>query len=375
MINELEAIKEIKNGKKLSAFDIKDITTLMKIAAICNHSEEYMQEVEAIGWDKASARVSVLKDFRNIEYLPLEFEADCAPELAAWARNISMSDANDFTRIINDCDDLTKQKIVRDNPSSRRFLLSDRNIKRAALTNKSRTKENIEKVSTAVKTNSSLDFSIIDDGSGVFTLNPMDFLLSDIEDKTIEWLKALLNTDDLFPEYFLEALLLPNKRYVTAMRKGHTKSAETYNSQKISYLDKAVCLNIAELHPEAAITCPSFLTKEGIKNFWNRKRDVLSKAQMTYYFLQFPAELLDISMAEDIVINIDVLNHAPNIFAGTEVAFKYISRNPKMIFEADKAYQREGLLVSGAITLNKENVEKIKDENLRTKIKLAYNFD
>jgi hypothetical protein len=90
--------------------------------------------------------------------------------------------------------------------------------------------------------------------------------------------------------------------------------------------------------------------------------------------MKFPPELLDAEMAEDVIVSMDVLNHAPDVLAGTDVAFKYISRHPKQIFDADEKYQSEGLLISGAIVLNENNVEKIRNEELRKKIKLALNI-
>ncbi len=372
-MNELNAIKEIKNGKHLNEFDLAEITTLMKIAALCNHKDG-IKEVNEIGWDKASARLAVSRDFRNIKIIPKEYEVFCAPELAEWAKQLSMSDVKDYTAIMNNYIDVdTKQRVVRSNPSCRRFFLTDKFISKANYRNKTRSNTNT-KIKQATTTNSMLDFSIISGENEVFTLDPTDFLRADIEDKTSEWLTALLDTNTLFPEYFLEALLLPNKRYAAALKSGHEKSAQAYLSQKISYLDKAVCLHIAELHPEAAITYPTFLTREGIKKFWENKKNILSKTQMTYYFLHFPAELLDLSMAEDIIVSLDVLNHAPELFAGTDIAFKFISRNPRSIFDADERFQLEGLLLSGTIILDKDNVEKIKNDELRSKIKLAFNF-
>ena len=65
-MNELDAIIEIRKGKRLNDFDSEDITTLMKIAAIANHENGCM-EIQKEQWDTASARMAVSKDFRNVK--------------------------------------------------------------------------------------------------------------------------------------------------------------------------------------------------------------------------------------------------------------------------------------------------------------------
>ncbi len=374
MLSEMDKIKEILNGKTLSDYETEDITTLMKLAVIVNHKEGE-KEITSKLWDKASSRLAVSKDFNNIKIIPKEFEVFCAPELAEWARIISKKDTRHFAEILNTyLEEDTKQRIVRDNPSSRRFFMSGRTIKRANVTNKNRSVSR-PGIKIPTFTAESLDLSNIDKEQGFYILDATSFLMAGVDSQTSEWLEAIVNSDILFPETFMENLLMPNKKVVYYKNLGDMELSDYWDKQKIPYLTKDLCYQIASFHPEASITMPVFLTEEAVQRFWDRKKDVLSKTEMTNYFLKFPESLLNIDMAHDINITLDVLNHAPEIFSGTEFAFKFMSRNPRLLFEADERYQLEGLLLSGTIMLNKNNVKKIKNNELREKIMLALNID
>ncbi len=372
-MNELEAIKEIKAGKKLGEFNSEDVTTLMKLAVIVNHKDG-ISELTADMWDVASARMAVAQDFRNIKKVPAELMMYCAPELAQWAAKLSKNDFREYSHILNhEIDDDTKQRVIRDNAASRRFLVTNKNIKKAAITNKSRSTSR-KGVETPGIDFAELDLSAIDQECGVYTLDAQSFLKADVSEQSAEWLEAIVNADILFPKTFIESLLLPNKKCAAFKKAGDTVSAKYWEDKKIPYLTKELCAEIVKFHPEAAITTPSFLTKDAVREFWDRQKDVLSKSEMTTYFLEFPAEFLDIDMADNVIMSLDILNHAPEVFAGSDIAFKYISRHPRMIFDADERYQLEGLLLSGTVTLNEDNVKKIKNNDLRTKIELALNI-
>ena len=371
-MNELDAIIEIRKGKRLNDFDSEDITTLMKIAAIANHENGCM-EIQKEQWDTASARMAVSKDFRNIQVVDKKNELFCAPEFALWASKLTVKDFKEYSEILNNALEYdTKQRVVRDNPASRRFLVNDKKIKRAPATNKNRSvnRKGLEELPI----NEEYDMSSIDEEYGVYTLDATSFLKADISKQSMQWLEAIINADILFPSYFLETLILPNKKYIAFKKSGNVEAAEYWKGKIIPYLTKELCENIAMQHPEAAITIPSFLTKESIERYKEKKKSTLSKSEMTKYFLKFPAEFLDVKMAKDVIINLDILNHAPDIFAGTDIAFKYISRHPKQIFDADEKYQLEGLLLSGAVVLDEDNVKKIKNDELREKIQLALNI-
>ena len=371
-MKELDAILEIRKGKKLSDFNEEDITTLMKMAVIANHKNG-CSEIAEEQWDVASARMAVSKNFENIRLIPKRIEMFCAPEFAGWASKLSEKNISEYSKILNnELEYDTKQRVVRDNPSCRRFMVKDKYIKRAPVTNKNRSAN--RKGLGELSAKEEYDMSSLDRECGVFTLDATSFLKADVADQSIKWLEAIVNTDIMFPHYFLETLLLPNKKYVAFKKNGDLEAAEYWKARRIPYLTRKICEKVAMVHPEAAITEPSFLTRESIKRFWERKKGTLSKSEMTMFFMKFPPELLDAEMAEDVIVSMDVLNHAPDVLAGTDVAFKYISRHPKQIFDADEKYQSEGLLISGAIVLNENNVEKIRNEELRKKIKLALNI-
>ena len=370
-INEADNIKEIKNGMKLHDFDDKEITTLMKLAVIVNHTDG-VDELMPGDWDKASARTAVRKDFHNIKKIPAEFMKDCAPELSAWGTKLkTQMDIREYTAILNEfIDEDTKQRIVRDDQRSRRFFINGRAIQTAAKNNKNRSAKR-PGIPDAPNSDATVDMSFID--TGATCIDPSMFLYAPLSSKSPEWLEALVNSDVIFPDNFMEILLVPNKNSKIYSDAGEQEQAKYWESQKIPYLNSELCLEIAKFHPEAAITAPVFLPDVSyIKHFWESRLALNdTKTTMTNYFLKFPEEKLFIDMVKDINLNLDVFNHAPKLLGGTEVAFKYFSRHPYQLFDAAEEYQLEGLLLSGSIVIDASNIEKIKNKDLRDKIRLA----
>ena len=179
----------------------------------------------------------------------------------------------------------------------------------------------------------------------------------------------MIQEEDL-PFDFIKQISIPNRNAAFYAKKGNQALADFWKSKIILYLNLDICKEIAIKHPEASIATPAYLDKNAVMAFWNWKKESVSKQEMTKYFLQFPETVLDASMADDLVISEDVLNHAPNILKDTEYCRKFLSRNPAAILRHPELQPPARILAFG-VPLNSKTISSIADEDFRERLALA----
>lgn len=143
----------------------------------------------------------------------------------------------------------------------------------------------------------------------------------------------------------------------------------------IPFLNKDVCMHIADFHPEASIRTPSYLKAKSVNAFWERLIQAnTSKVVLTSYFLKFPEKAENKSFIDNINISWEVLAHAPTFLVGSEQARIYLNAHPNDIFRLPEVYQEERRILADGVAITKGNIPLIKNDTLRQNVALAFNI-
>lgn len=376
--DEYEALKEIKEGKLLSAFKIEDYewdegktptiwpTRLMVLATLTYHGNTAYMEIPVNCWTTRAAKMAVALDYHAIAVIPDKYKAPCAQAFVDFYLKQTRKEMPEYLALLRNQPDVFQLACARINPGlSKTPVVTFRPGKNLA-----RSMPLPPKMTAEFK----LDFAGDDDFSDEDELTPENFLILPVEKQTQEKLEQLLEEDINFPDDFLKRLSIPlrNSRYYEVH--GDVQTAGFWKARILPYLSREMCQHIAMLHPEAAIETPLYLTKECVMAFWNRKKEECSDRDMTVWFLKFPKEYLDVSMKEDIYVTWQALKHAPEIFLGSEEAKHYLLKHPNDVLQLPE-YQTPGILLLDGVRLNTKTLQLIENEKFREKVKLALNIN
>ena len=368
-LTELEAIKKISEGEKLNAFTPQ--TKLMCLALVTYQKGSYKQ-IPEMYWNKRLAALAVNKDFRALAVIPKMFYPSCVAEFALWGNKMTAEDEKEWVTLFNEQSERFMKGVVKRCPRLERFI--DEEKKTASIEMVSREnefKKPVKRVKVPKFPEESFEMLFQEDRD---VMDPESFFSLNIKYKTIDRLSQIVESDALFPADFIERLSLPNKNAYYYRQAGNTEMEEYWNRQKLPYLNRDICMKIACKHPEGAITTAPYITKEAVQDFFYRNSSVLSKAELTDYFLSFPPGTLDGSMAKYVRMSWQVLAHAPEALCNTEEADRYLKRFPWDILRLPECYQTEDRLITAGVKLSGKNLQYIRNAEMREKIALALNI-
>lgn len=397
---ELEAISNICFGAPLDSFDKDRISSLMLLAAVVHHTDGW-KEVPDNRWTIRLAQTAVTKDYRAIENVPEKLRIFCVKAFCSDGAKITRHELSDFRTIFNSQSYDFIFRSLRADKAMERFIDPEMLKKRKAekeaeqgkvkkydenkltgIAEKARKDSEKAKESQMLKGdreqgNYRFDFSCLLNSAAVDT-DQDAFLMSDLKDKTEKRLVAVVNSDNMLRPDFIKQLIVPNRNYQYYSEHGDKEKAEYWKERIIPYLTPRICSIIAAMHPEASCATPEFLTKEAVAQFWE-KHKTMTKAEKTKMFLQFPEQVLDASATEDIIVNAEVLKHAPSLFCncdetGTHIsdrASTYLNQHPGDILFMPECYQTVGRLLNSRVPLTQYTLQYIKNEEIREKIALA----
>lgn len=369
MDKELMLLQEISRTRDIPKnIDRAEMTPLMHIAYATYSPERAFSELKGEEWTKRLGRMAVLYDFRNIRVVPEDFKKLYAGEFAAGSTNLTRGDVDEFSEIMESDGDFTIS-VLKHKPGLRRFLKDGGESLRKPSKNKQ-----VTEYTRGFTQNEKFDFM----SAELADINEQDaetFLSLPAEEQTLERLIALTESNADFPVDFIKRLQTPHRNEAFYKKRGDEDKAAFWASKKIPYLNLDICQKIAYAHPEGSVMTPAYLSKEGVRGFWElKKEEDTAKARMSEYFIMFPEELLDPKMAEDLQMNWQVLAHAPNIFCGSEKARLHLNRKPNDILRLPECYQEERRLIADGVRLNADTVQYIKNDLEREKIKVAFDI-
>ena len=368
-LTELEAIKKISEGEKLNAFTPQ--TKLMCLALV-TYQKGGWRQIPEMYWNKRLAALAVNKDFRALSVIPELFYPSCVAEFAIWGNKMTARDEKEWVTLFNEQSEQFMKGVVKHCPSLERFISKEKKTDSIEMVSKGNEfKKPAKKVEVPQFPEKSFEMLFQEDRD---VMDPESFFSLNIKYKTLEKLSQIVESDALFPADFIERLSLPNKNAYYYRKAGNSEMEEYWNRQKLSYLNRDICMKIAHKHPEGAITTAPYITKEGVRSFFDRNNAVLSKAELTDYFLSFPPATLDASMARYIRMSWQVLAHAPEALCDTEEADRYLKRFPWDILRLPECYQTEDRLITAGVKLSAKNLQYIRNAEMREKIALALNI-
>ncbi|MCD8083851.1 MAG: hypothetical protein LUE86_10175 [Clostridiales bacterium] len=384
--DELIALQEIRNGKKLADFHKEDYewedgeyfdlpTVLMVLAALTYNKENGYMEVPENEWSDRAAILAVSKNFKALNRIPDASKPKAIAAMIEASGKVTRKDLPQFLSILNEQPISVLQKCLKQSPDMERFLNEEnrRAMPRKQEPGKQKMTPPAERMDTAPPSAFSIDFASDPEFSDPDEVTVDMFLSLPAAEQTKKRLDALLASDEDLPGNFIKRLSIPNRNAVFYTKTGDMEKAAFWKAKIIPYLGLDICKEIAFKHPEASIETKMYLSKEGVAAFWKRKRQTASKLAMTQFFLAFPETTLDVSMAYDIVLSCEVLEHAPSVLKSSEAARKYFNRNPADILRLP-AYQTPGKLLACGVPLNKKNLNRIVDEDFREKVAVALNI-
>ena len=367
-ITEMEALKQIKDGRKLSEFD--EITGLMKIAAATYQDDPYLEFTEDM-WTRRLARMAVKKDFRYIDKIPERMRPFCVPEFAQAGRSLTQKNIKDFAAVFDRQPEQFKKNAIRHNPSLSRFIPEKEKRQQQMIRHDS------------PRLNADPFYPVIEEAGFDFTsagmsrqdeLDPETFLSLPVEEQTLPLLEMMINSDDIeLPGDFIKRLQTPNRNEAYYRKHDDAKAADLWASRIIPYLDRKLCFKIAMLHPEGAVKTSAYLTPEGVRRYWEKKKAAdTPRKVMTEIFLMFPEDTLYSDMKEDMDITWQVLKHAPSIFLESDDAAKYLARHPGDILRLPACYQNVKSILADGVNITKGTLSGIKDPDLRERVAMAF---
>lgn len=376
--NEKEALLQIRDeGKKLSEFHLEDYeweqqpkhwpTRLMVLAALTHHGVDAYLEVPEKEWTQRTAKMAVTANYRAISAIPDALKQHCVIPFTNHYLKQDRASMIEYKALFRQQSDIFRSSCISFNPG----LSDDKNDMMRRYENK-KLKVNIMAPKKDIG-NYVLDFTDDEEFSSVNELTPERFLSLPTKEQTEEKLRLLLQSDMDFPGDFIKKISIPRRNAMYYEKLGDMETANYWKGKILPYLNKELCLLIAEKHPEAALSAAPYLTKEAIKAFWERKKESCSGKELALWFVRFPEDMLDAEMIKDIPTSRAVLSHAPSLYKDTEEAKKHLLRNPNDVLYLPQ-YQTPGFLLLDGVNLNKQTVEMIENENFREKTKIALNL-
>lgn len=376
---ELDAIKEIIAGKKISEFE--EPTILMYITAI-RIDKNAWKSVPVNRWNRRLARMAVQQDYHALEAIPEDFRVFCVGEFNSWSNRLTRNTLDDYMRIFNSQSNTFIAKSIHSDNAIFRFVNPDNKKKYEIHLKQEQERDHSAKRREATPTMTPYknceecryDFMHAD---GLFNDdNDADtFLALPTEQQTEERLMNLLNTEKDFPADFIKRLMTPNRNAVFYEKKGEVQKAAEWRTKILPYLNASVCQTIAIAHPEGSATTPQFLTAEAVSRFWKKKVKDHTNVEMTQYFMAFPEEVLCPEMIQNINVSWQVLRHAPMLLCNSEVAQKYLNRYPDDVLRLQECYQTRRRILADRVPINKGTLPLIKNDELRTAIAYAFGLN
>lgn len=390
-MDSLNTIQEIRSGKPLTDFDEENVTPIMVLAAL--NVRNAWKEVPAKLRNRRFAKMALQKDFRNLETIDDKIKPHCYRIFADWATRLTRKDVADYKRILNAQEDSFIFGCMRQNNRVKQFVDSNRLPRTNRQQNftapsnpgtKPQKDTQVERFYVDADEFSAYDFTDTELGSAD-ELNPEAYLARPVKLQTIEDLEQLLSLPDRFPADFIDRLQMPYRNAAFYQAQNDTEKAQLWKDRQIPWLNKAVCLHIAQMHPEASIKTPGYLTKDSVMEYWQwtLENDISDKTR-TEYYLGFPAELLDKSMLKDIDIDWRIIRHTPDFFIEeteegrkvfSDAARKYLNKHPNDVFRLPRQFQTITKLISDGTVLNIGNIVRIEDPEIRALIACAMGLE
>lgn len=389
-VSELDAIRQIKAGEPLSEYS--KITDLMAISALVAKGSRW-KEIPYYAYTPRVCRLMVKMDFRAVNSLTeagkalnrdQDFEnmkLHCVNEVAGYAGKLTRDGAKDFAVMLNAQSDTFIKAVIRRAPKLAMFVGKKRfadiygpmEIKNLY---KSMNTDNFKK-GTTIPDFTPPDFTYLNTDETAGDAADMEmtgakFLALPMEQKTLEALQKVINSRRLLEPNFVEKLLVPNRNFAFYTKQGDAENAALWKAKMIPWMNKEICIHIAEVHPEGAITIPQLLTQSSVQKFFEYYSGKIPQQNLTWFFLKFPESVLTAEAAQYIAPTEAVLRHAPSIFAGTIAAEKFLVRNPGVILRMPAVYQTRKLLLTDGVPLTTELMKLIADPDLRALIQAAY---
>ena len=375
--DEKEALLQIKEGKKLEEFSYNDYewakepmhwpTRLMILAALTYHGKKAYLEIPKNGWTQRAAKMAVTADYHAISVIPDELKQHCAKAFTEHYLKQDRKGLDEYKRVFKEQTDIFRNACIGYNPG-----LSDNKNEFLIRLSKKNMKQKVAAPKAEIG-NYGLDFNGDEEFYSEAEMTPDKFLSLPTQAQTKELLLALLNSDMDFPGDFIKKISIPRRNAMYYEKAGDHETAEYWKSKILLYLDKDLCMLIADKHPEAALSATPYLTADAVQRFWDRKKETCSPKEMTVWFLKFPESVLNESMRSEVMVNRAVLKHAPNLFKGSDEARKHLLRSPNDVLYLPE-YQTPGFILLDGVNLNKSSVELIENESFREKVKIALNI-
>ena len=193
-------------------------------------------------------------------------------------------------------------------------------------------------------------------------------------ERTKEELMLFVMSKDRLPNNFIKRLIQPLRNEHMYRQQGDNEKADMFKKEILPYINKDLCLMIAEKHPEASIDTPSFLTEEAVHRFMKEVKAQGSDKMTRYFFNAFPEKFLTKEMLDDVVIDFNTLNHAPDVLYDSEPANRLLNRYPFRVMELPEQYQTEERIMRQTVVLNESTIRQIKNKELRENVRLALNI-
>lgn len=388
-MDDIKTLKDIRNGKKLSEFDI-EITPLMALAAL--DSRDAYKEIPDTLKNRRFAKMAVNKNFRNVNLVPEKDRIHCGKVFAMWGRQLTRKDLEDYISVLNEQSPAFIKNVIRQDPSLVRFVKKNKKSDteghepkgqdtymtsvHAVALGTSKKKPASEHFYVDQDEFSSYDFANDEELGSIDELNPEAYLARPVKLQTKEDLDELLTLPDKFPPDFIYRLQMPYKNAAFYEAHQEPDKAAEWKSRQIPWLNRQVCEQIAQMHPEASVKTPAYLKPEYVQNFWDwAKGSEYSKQMLTEYFLLFPPEMLTSDMLSDIEIDWRVLRHVPDMLHGSEQARIYLNKHPNDVFRLPEEYQTLTKLIADGTTLSAATIPQIKNETMRSLIAAAMGLD
>ena len=385
IFNELEALKEIRDGKKLSEFNAQDYiredgspvylpTHLMILCALHWHKTGGYKEVPDGRWSDRAAAEAVTADYHAMSVIPEERKMRIARTIAETASTVKRDGLKEYMAVLNGESDNMIRRYIKHAPWIANLLTPEKRNSLVRNTSQgtpaSGASSQNERDFPVISENYRVLFSSAAELSAPNEVSAAEFLSLPVEEQTKERLESALQSEEDFPEDFIKRLSVPNRNAAFYTKHGDTQKAEYWKSRIIPYLNRAVCEDIADRHPEGSIATKPYLSKEAVRRFWDKKKEHVSKAQMAGWFMKFPKEFLDADMAEDMQLSREVLEYAPELLKDTDAARKHLNRRPfDVLYLPD--YQTEQRILAGGVPLNSRTINMVQDELLKEKICVA----
>ncbi len=374
-INEHDALLKIVEGTKLDEFDMN--TLLMRFAAVVHHEDGH-KEIPADKWTRLLASYAVKKNFEALECIPNDYRISCTNEFSKHANTLTRETKDEWAEILNKQDVQFIKKALRERPSIARYLNEDNQfVGKDALINSAIKKAFVGKEEddnpkhiTIPEMNYEIYLDDMDEAqsaSGYFNLP--------VEKRTREALMELVESDSLFPGNFIKRLIQPLRNEYLFTKSNETEKAERAKKEVLSFVNQEFCIMVAEKHPEASVVTPSFLKEDAVKSFMRKLKEDSKTDMIKHYFVSFPAKMLDLEMIEGIPVNFQMLNHAPDILADTEMANRFLNRYPFRVLDLPEQYQHVNRIMKETVELTRRSIRKIKNETLRQNVAIAIGLE